>query len=112
MTDMNKPFTLIIILTLIFLHAGTYDSSAERKNNRNIPYGDYCSHVSNYGTHHGKLTNNQVQIALNHYLGKKGLDFEIINGKGRFVKVLIKDNNKAVDTIIFDRNNGRIRSIK
>jgi hypothetical protein len=39
------------------------------------------------------------------------LDFEIVNSKGRFIKALIKDGEKIVDTSIFDRHSGRIRPV-
>jgi hypothetical protein len=100
---MNKVVTLIIILTL---------SSAVHKNKHITPYGDYCSVTSHYGMHHGMLSNEQIEKALKHYFGKKGLDFKIINNKGRFVKAHVKSDDKVIDTIIFDRHSGRIRSIR
>ena len=75
------------------------------------PYGAYCNRISQYGMHHGMLTNDQIKEALNHYYGEKQLDYEIIDWQGRFVKALIKDGGTVVDTIIIDRHSGRIRSI-
>lgn len=109
---MNKMVALITILTLNIFLAGVYNASAGHHKRHIIPYGDYCSHVSHYGTHHGILANHQVEKALKHYFGKKGLDFEIMNNRGRFVKAHVKSDDKVIDTIIFDRHSGRIRSIK
>jgi hypothetical protein len=61
--------------------------------------------------HKQMLTSREAEQALEHYFGKKGLDFEILNNRGRFIKAIIKDNDTVVDTIIFDRHSGRIRSI-
>ena len=60
--------------------------------------------------HHKALSDKQVRQALKHYYGEKDLDFAIINSKGRFIKAFIKDGDETVDTIIFDRHSGRLRS--
>jgi hypothetical protein len=57
------------------------------------------------------LTSQEVEKALRHYYGEKGLDFEIVKRRGRFVEVLIKDKNTVVDKVVFDRHTGRLRSI-
>jgi hypothetical protein len=102
----------VLILTLILsLLLGAFIASAKHNKKHTTPYGDYCSRVSHYGMHHGMLNNNQVEEALKHYYGEKGLGVEIVSWKGRFIKALIKDQDSVVDTIIFDRHTGRIRSI-
>lgn len=75
------------------------------------PYGSYCNRVSHYGSHHDMLNNKQIEESLGHYYGEKGLTYEIVKYKGRFIEALIKDGNQIVDKIILDRSTGRIRSI-
>ncbi len=75
------------------------------------PYGDYCRRMSHYGMHKSIIDLKHAEEALRHYYGKKGLSIEIVDNKGRFLKVKIKDNNTVVDIIVFDRNSGRIRSV-
>jgi hypothetical protein len=102
----------VLILTLILsLLLGAFIASAKHNKKHTTPYGDYCSRVSHYGMHHKALSDKQVHEALKHYYSEKDLSFEIINSRGRFVKAFIKDGNKTVDTIIFDRHTGRIRSV-
>ena len=48
---------------------------------------------------------------LAEYYHKKGYVVELILKKGRFIKAKVKDGNKVVDIIIFDRRTGRLRSI-
>ncbi len=101
---------ITIFITGIFLAAVKNLHASSPKKNA-TPYGDYCDRVSHYGKRHKAISDKQVREALKHYYGEKGLDFEIINLKGRFVKAFIKDGNKTVDTIIFDRHTGRIKSV-
>ena len=108
---MKKVITPIMILTLSFFFAGASVSSGAHKKKHVTPYGDFCSRTSHYGMHHGTLDNKQVEKALKHYFSVKGLDIEIVNLKGRFVKALVKDNDTVVDIVIFDRRSGRIRSV-
>jgi hypothetical protein len=108
---MKKLIGIILTLTLSLILAGAAGASAERSNKHITPYGDFCKQTSHYGMHKQMLSNQEAGQALEHYFGKKGLDFEILNNRGRFIKAVIKDNGKVVDTIIFDRYSGRIRSI-
>jgi hypothetical protein len=108
---MRKEILLILTLLLILILSFTVGVSAEHRNKKITPYGDFCNRVSHYGTHKHMLSNNQIKESLKHYFGAKGLDFEIIHAEGRFVKAIIKDKDTIVDTIILDRQSGRIRSI-
>jgi hypothetical protein len=110
MNNMKKELALIlaVLLCLILFIKEGY---ALHDKKTIVPYGDFCDRVSKYGIHRHMLNNKQVRQALKHYFEGKGLDFEIIKSKGRFIKVNIVDKGKAVDTIIFDRHTGRIRSI-
>jgi hypothetical protein len=75
------------------------------------PYGDFCPRCSRYGKCRFILNNQEASKALNDYYRKKGLSVKIKQRKGRFIKAVILDNGRIVDTIIFDRHSGRIRSI-
>ena len=108
---MKKLIGIILTLALSLILAGADGASAERSNKHITPYGDFCKQTSHYGMHKQMLTSQEAEQALEHYFGKKGLDFEILNNRGRFIKAVIKNNGKVVDTIIFDRHSGRIRSI-
>ena len=108
---MKNNIAIISVLALSLLLGGTAGASAERSNKHITPYGDFCRQTSHYGMHKKMLSNQEAEQALRHYFGEKGLDFEIIHNRHRFIKAVIKDNNKIVDTIIFDRHTGRIRSI-
>ena len=107
-------YTYIILaaaLSLGLVLSGVPDVSAGENRKNVTPYGDFCKQISHYGMHKQMLSNKDAEQALKHYFGKKGLDFEILHKQGRFIKAFIKDNGKVVDTIIFDRRTGRIRSI-
>ncbi len=108
---MKKLIGIILTLALSLIFAETDGESAERSNKHITPYGDFCKQASHYGMHKQMLSNQEAEQALEHYFGKNGLDFEILNNRGRFIKAVIKNNGKVVDTIIFDRHSGRIRSI-
>jgi hypothetical protein len=109
--NMKKRFAIILTLALGFLLSGAAGVSAEDSKKHTTPYGDFCKLHSHYGTHNKMLTSQEVEKALRHYYGEKGLDFEIVKTRGRFVEVLIKDKNTVVDKVVFDRHTGRIRSI-
>lgn len=75
------------------------------------PYGDFCPRCSEYGNCKSNMSNDEAKEALISYYQKKGLSVELEKKRGRFIRVKVKDRNKVVDIIIFDRRSGRIRSI-
>lgn len=108
---MIKELILILGLVLSLTVSVNAAASAELKNKRVTPYGDFCERVSHYGMHKHMLTPKEAEDALTHYYSNKGLDVQIIKSEGRFIKAVIKNKETIVDTIIFDRHTGRIRSI-
>ncbi len=110
---MKKCSSIILAFVLAsgLVLSGVPDASAGESRKHVTPYGDFCKQASNYGMHKQMLSNKDAEQALKHYFGKKGLDFEILQKQGRFIKAFIKDNGTVVDTIIIDRRTGRIRSI-
>jgi hypothetical protein len=111
MINMSKQLTLISAIILALILSVPVIAAAGHKPKHVTPYGDFCNRVSSYGMHKHILDNDEVNKSLNHYFSKKGLDFEIVEDKGRFIKAVIKNNSKIIDTIIFDRHTGRIRSV-
>jgi hypothetical protein len=75
------------------------------------PYGDFCPRCSEYGNCKSNMSHDEAKEALISYYQKKGLGVELEKKRGRFIRVKVKDRNKVVDIIIFDRRSGRIRSI-
>jgi hypothetical protein len=107
-----KMRTLIALTTTVMLFLLTSFSvvAAGQEEKPVTPFGDFCPRFTNYGMHRDMLSIEESEKALKDYYSKKGLDVEIRNMHGRFMKAEIKDNNKVVDMIIFDRRSGRIRS--
>jgi hypothetical protein len=75
------------------------------------PYGDFCRRCGAYGKCKSIMSHEDAKKALIDYYHHKGLVVELEKKKGRFIRAKIRDKNKVVDVIIFDRNSGRIRSI-
>ncbi len=108
---MNAKYVIIIVIALSLSILQSPEVLAFHGHKRITPYGDYCKHVSHYGMHKSIIDMKHAEKALKQYYGKKGLDIEIVSKQGRFLKVIIKDGRDVVDTVIFDRHSGRIRSV-
>ncbi len=108
---MNIKAFHILISILIFILLIPVGVTAFHYEKTITPYGDYCRHFSHYGRNKSMNSRAQAERALRHYYYKKGYDFEILSTEGRFLKVNLKNKGKVVDTIIFDRLTGRLRSI-
>ncbi len=111
MITMEKGLIFAITVSILLTLSLPTSGPAGQHNKGITPYGDFCERVSHYGMHKRMLSNEEVKEALTHYFGEKGLKFELVENSGRFVKAIIKDSNKVVDTIILDRHTGRIRSV-
>ncbi len=106
---MRPLITLLIILFLVLaLQSGAF---AFQTGKPAAPYGDYCSRISKYGAHKLMHNHSKAEHAIKHYFHQKGLDIDIIEIKGRFMKANVSRDGKVVDIILFDRKTGRIRSI-
>jgi hypothetical protein len=90
---------------------GVSGADALHEKEKITPYGDYCSRMSHYGMHKSIIDLKHAEDALKHYYDEKGLDVEVVSREGRFIKVHVKDEHAVVDTIIFDRRTGRLRSV-
>ena len=75
------------------------------------PYGDYCPHCTQYGSCKTIMSHEDAKKAMLNYYQGKGLDVELENKGGRFIRARIKEADRVIDVIIFDRRTGRVRSI-
>lgn len=75
------------------------------------PYGDFCKRCSEYGNCKSIMSHEDAKKALIDYYHRKGLGVELEKKRGRFIRAKVRDKNRVVDVIIFDRRSGRIRSI-
>jgi hypothetical protein len=101
--------TLIIISIVLLVSLS--DLFAKHNKRQVTPYGDFCPHCTHYGASDSSMSHDDAKKAMLDYYHKKGLTVEIENKRGRFIRAKIKDENKVVDVIIFDRRTGRVRSI-
>ena len=106
---MRYVMILIVISTLLLVLFS--DLFAMHEKGPVTPYGDFCPHCSHYGTGHSSMSHDDAKKAMIDYYHSKGLTVEIQGKRGRFIRAKIKDKDKIVDEIIFDRRTGRVRSI-
>jgi hypothetical protein len=110
--EMKKCFIIInalLVITALFISSP--DIFAGQRKSPITPYGDSCKECGRYGTCDSQMKPKDARKAISDYYKKKGLDAEVKDVRGRFIKATIKDKGKTVDVIIFDRRTGRIRSI-
>jgi PBP1b-binding outer membrane lipoprotein LpoB len=75
------------------------------------PYGDYCKECATYGTCKVTLAPDEAIAAMEQYYQDKGYKVREVRHKGRFIEAEIYEGKRLVDKVLFDRKNGRIRSI-
>jgi hypothetical protein len=108
---MKTRYLIIPVFLLVLLLIFAPVSSGARHGRYVTPYGDFCRECGQYGTCKNMMKPGDSRKALIDYFKEKGLEVEVLRVKGRFIKANIKDSGEIVDIIIFDRKNGRIRSI-
>lgn len=106
-----KRYVTVLIITLALLSVSLPEVFAWRNGKMVTPYGDFCPRCTKYGICKSVMSHEDAKKAMLDYYHKKGLHVELENKRGRFIKVKVKDKDKVVDVIIFDRRTGRIRSI-
>jgi len=104
-------YTRIIAVLFVMLFISFLSSSAADHEKPVTPYGDFCKRCSEYGNCKSEMSHEEAQKALIEYYHAKGLGVELEKKRGRFIRAKIRDKDKVVDVIIFDRRSGRIRSI-
>lgn len=102
---------LAMILFMLTAPSTFAQQSAQQKEQPVTPYGDFCSLCSTYGICKIQTSPEKAERAIRDYYNKKGLDVEIEEINGRFIKAKVTDKGKVVDTILFDSSTGRFRSI-
>ena len=105
-----RHIVFLMIMTGLLL-TPLVNAYADHKKKHVTPYGDFCSKCTKYGICKTPLSHDEAKQAMSEYYHKKGFIVEVEIKKGRFVRAKIKDRNKVVDVIIFDRHTGRLRSI-
>lgn len=109
--SMNMRYiTSLIIISALLLLPFSYALAWHHKEVV-TPYGDFCPRCGQYGMCKSMMSPSDSEKAMIDYYHKKGLDVEIEDIRGRFIKAKIKDKDNIFDVIIFDRHTGRIRSI-
>lgn len=108
---MNIKFILLVTLTFSFLFAQPGIVMADDSRGNSTPYGDFCRKYSHYGKNRIMHDYKHAEKALIHYYNKKGLEINLLSQKGRFIKANVIKKGIVIDTILFDRHTGRVRSI-
>ena len=106
-----KYLTAIISMSTAVLFLFVTDSFTEDEKKPVTPYGDSCDLCSKYGICKSVMTHEQAHRALMKYYHSKGLIVEVDRKNGRFIRAKVREKDKIVDVIIFDRRSGRVRSI-
>ncbi|MBI4681525.1 MAG: hypothetical protein HY757_00240 [Nitrospirae bacterium] len=106
---MKYAAVFVIILALLF---GVFSEvNAWRRGKPVTPYGDFCPRCTQYGSCKSIMSHNDAKKAMIDYYQEKGLGVELENINGRFIRARIKEADRVIDVIIFDRRTGRVRSI-
>ncbi len=112
MKEKGKKVKIILITVLCsFVIITVAPAFAWHEDKAVTPYGDFCPMASKYGMHRHNISIEEAKAALSEYYKEKGLSIWIVEIKGRFIKLNVTDGKKIVDTVIFDRHTGRLRSI-
>lgn len=100
------------LLTIMALGTAAFAGGIK---NTVVPYGDYSAECTHYGwsavPHPIVVYSDQAQDALSSYFSERGMSVRHVLGVGRFIRADVVRDDKVVDTIIYDRRTGRIRSI-
>ncbi len=104
-------YSTALIVILVILSAPLSEVYAGHNVMPVTPYGDFCPLCTKYGICKSAMTHEDAKKAMLDYYHKKGFNIELEKKRGRFIKVKVKEKDKVVDVIIFDRMTGRMRSI-
>jgi uncharacterized protein YceK len=104
-------YMAVFIVVLAVLLGGLSGVYAWRYGKPVTPYGDYCPLCTKYGACKTIMSHEDAKKAMINYYQEKGLNVDVENNGGRFIRARIKEDNKVIDVIIFDRRTGRVRSI-
>ena len=115
------PIAAALILLLLMVSAswaegpgpGNRQGPRAEYNKVVTPYGDFCPLCSMYGKRKrgSQVRMHEAARAARDYFHIKGMTVRNIKGKRRFLKMDIYKDDTLVDTVVFDRMSGRLRSI-
>ncbi|UCH45068.1 MAG: hypothetical protein JSV11_12360 [Nitrospiraceae bacterium] len=106
-----KNVTAIVCMSAAVMFLLVSESYTEDEKKPVTPYGDSCDLCSKYGICKSVMSHEQAHRALMKYYHSKGLIVEVDRKNGRFIRAKVREKDKVVDIIIFDRRSGRVRSI-
>jgi hypothetical protein len=103
--------SIVLIAASVIIFGSLTEPHAWQRDKSVTPYGDYCPLCTKYGNCKTIMSHEEAKKAMMDYYRKKGLNVELEKKKGRFIRAKIKEEDKVIDVIIFDRRTGRVRSI-
>ena len=108
-----KKIILSLALILLLGPLSGLDAQPPMRQREKVitPYGDFCSKCSKYGRGGRQVKMREAMDAVEAYFNLRGLTAKHIRGKKRFLVIDVYKEDKIVDTILFDRRTGRLRSI-
>jgi hypothetical protein len=109
--NISMKFVFVIVIASVLFIIPFTGAAAGGHEKPVTPYGDFCQRCGAYGKCRSIMSHEDAKKALIDYYHHKGLIVELEKKRGRFIRAKIRDKNKVVDIIIFDRRSGRIRSI-
>lgn len=111
---MKKAALITLTALLLFAsypasaRAGAGDGAAGRAK-PSVNYGAYCSMP--YGFRQQVAGMVEATEALRAYFAKRGLEVRLLGHDRRFIRADIYDGDEKVDSILFDRLTGKMRSV-
>ena len=97
-----------VLLSGLMLSAASFAAAGEGPV---TPYGDHSRDCTLYGTGNKLMPLSEAVHGLKKYYEVRGYVVGSVHYRGRFIKAEILKDGKPVDTVIFDRISGRVRSI-
>jgi hypothetical protein len=99
---------LLVFAAAPAARAGAGDGAAGR-GKPSVHYGAYCSMPYGFRQHAAGMV--EATEALKAYFAKRGLEVRLLSHDRRFLRADIYDGDERVDSILFDRLTGKMRSI-
>jgi len=107
----KMKYIVVLLVSWVLLFGTWVEVYAWHLGKPVTPYGDFCPQCAKYGACKTIMTHEDSKKAMIDYYHEKGLNVELEKKSGRFIRAKIKEEEKVIDIIIFDRRTGRIRSI-
>ena len=101
---MRAAFGIMILMTLCGIAF-----AEEGASRRIVIYGECCG--SPYGICKKQLEVSEAIETVQLYFKERGYDIDVVDVRGRFMRIIVFKNGRPADVVIMDRKTGRIRSI-